>query len=233
MSSSSCHCLFSEGQRLLSDAQRLFNEASSANMYTRSAINGGTSISQVMGDIGTPRELSGFPATNILETPETYELQSEVPGVDKDSIKIEVPDSHTLTILGRVQEDDGSTHKEDKMEEDPVFSVAAGTQTEPGQPKPEQGPSMANDDDAKANEPPSVSPPSPTPPKAVEKSEKPRWWTNERVLGSFGSFRRSFFFLDPIMVEVARATIKSGVVKIVLQKAKYVKSDIKLIQLDD
>ncbi|GAN03001.1 heat shock protein 30 [Mucor ambiguus] len=218
--------LFADAQRLLLDAQRLFSDASSAsNMFTRSAMNAGTSISQAMGNIGTPREFSGFPATNILETPEIYELQSEIPGVDKDNINIEVPDSHTLTIIGRVQEDGGSTKKEDKMEEDSISPVAAETHTDSTQPQDVQSPSIESS--ATANVPPSASP------KAVQISKKPAWWTNERVLGSFGSFRRSFFFLDPITADGATATLKSGVVKIVLHKVKDLKSDVKPIQLED
>ncbi|OAD02304.1 hypothetical protein MUCCIDRAFT_82687 [Mucor lusitanicus CBS 277.49] len=199
-------------------------------MYTRSAINGGTSISQVMGDIGTPRELSGFPATNILETPESYEFQSEVPGVDKDSIKIELPDSHTLTILGRVQEDDGLVKKEDKMEEDPIPPVAAAAEAQEST----QAETVQQEDPStESGETVHVPPTESSPLKPVQKGKKPAWWTNERVLGSFGSFRRSFFFLDPVATDGATATIKNGVVKIVLQKAKDVKSDIKLIQLED
>ncbi|KAL9551465.1 hypothetical protein MBANPS3_004255 [Mucor bainieri] len=209
--SSSCQRFFIDGQRLLSDVQRILTDASSSTngLCIQPTMNASTSISQVMGDIGVPREFSGFPATNILETPDTYELQAEVPGVDKNSIKIEAPDSHTLTILGKVQDETVPVKKEeDKMEEDAVSPVAAEAQTDTPQPQDDQGSS-------------------------AESGNKPAWWTNERVLGSFGSFRRSFFFLDPVTVEGATATIKAGVIKIVLSKAKEVKSDIKLIQLED
>ncbi|KAL9550906.1 hypothetical protein PS6_005272 [Mucor atramentarius] len=74
-------------------------------------MNAGTSVSQVMGDIDVPRELSGFLATNILETPEIYKLHSEA------------------------QEDDTSIKKDDKMEEDAISPIAAETQAEPGQPQ--------------------------------------------------------------------------------------------------
>lgn len=121
-------------QRLLSDGQRLFADASSASSkFAQPIMNAGTSISQVMGDIGVPQEFSGFLATNVLETPEIYELHLEVFSVDKDSIGIEVPDGHTLTILIRVLEDDSSIKKNDKMEEDAISPMAAETQAEPGQ----------------------------------------------------------------------------------------------------
>ncbi|KAG1074087.1 hypothetical protein G6F42_025741 [Rhizopus arrhizus] len=79
-------------------------------------MSAGTSISQVMGDIGVPRELSGFPATNMLETPEIYELHSEVFGVDK-AVALEL----------------NSIEKDDKMEEEAISPMAAETQAEPGQ----------------------------------------------------------------------------------------------------
>ncbi|KAK4520594.1 killer toxin resistant protein [Mucor velutinosus] len=89
----------------LSDIQCLFTDASSANnMFNRPTMNANTSISQVTGEIGAPREFSGFPVSNIFGTPETYELQSEVFGAYKESIETKVPDNHTLIILSRVQE---------------------------------------------------------------------------------------------------------------------------------
>lgn len=216
---SSCQRLLTDGQCLLNDAQRLFADACLANdSLQRPSMNTGTSISQIMGDIGVPREFSGFPATNILETPEYYELQSEVPGVDKKNIKIEVPDSHTLTIIGSIKEE-LPNKKDDKMEEDALSSVVTDTQAVDTQPQTQEQ-QIQKELDAKDKH-------------DAQKGQKPGWWANERVLGSFGSFRRSFFFLEPINVDEAKASIKYGVIKIVIQKVKGSKSDIKLIKLDE
>ncbi|EPB87069.1 hypothetical protein HMPREF1544_06093 [Mucor circinelloides 1006PhL] len=110
-------------QLLLLDDQRFFADTSStSSKFAQPIMSAGTSISQVMGDIGVPRELSGFPATNMLETPEIYELHSEVFGVDK-AVALEL----------KVQEHDSSIEKDDKMEEEAISPMAAETQAEPGQ----------------------------------------------------------------------------------------------------
>lgn len=90
-------------QLLLLDDQRFFADTSStSSKFAQPIMSAGTSISQVMGDIGVPRELSGFPATNMLETPEIYELHSKVFGVDK-AVALELKslmDTRSLSLLG-------------------------------------------------------------------------------------------------------------------------------------
>lgn len=226
---SPCQRLLADGQCLLNDAQRLFADACFANdSLKRPSMNAGTSISQIMGDICVPREFSGFPATNILETPEYYELQSEVPGVNKESVKIEVPDIHTLTIIGSIKEELPS-RKDDKMEEDASFPTVVDTQSVDTQSVDTQPQTQEQQAQTTFSQ------------KELDSKDKhdnqngqiPGWWTNERVFGGFGSFRRSFFFLEPIDVDEAKASIKNGVIKIIIQKIKGSKSNIKLIELED
>ncbi|KAI8637719.1 HSP20-like chaperone [Parasitella parasitica] len=45
-----------------------------------------------------------YPATDMVETPESYELNAELPGYDKNNIKIELADSQTLVLSGSVDE---------------------------------------------------------------------------------------------------------------------------------
>ncbi|KAI8997844.1 HSP20-like chaperone [Pilobolus umbonatus] len=46
-----------------------------------------------------------YPATNMKETQDAYELQAELPGIDKKNIDIELSDSHTLVLRGSVNEE--------------------------------------------------------------------------------------------------------------------------------
>ncbi|UCF07115.1 MAG: Hsp20/alpha crystallin family protein [bacterium] len=48
------------------------------------------------GDIGATR---WAPRVNVEETPDRYEVTAEIPGMEKDEIKIEVKD-HEMTIRG-------------------------------------------------------------------------------------------------------------------------------------
>jgi HSP20 family protein len=63
---------------------------------------------------------SNFPATDMVERPEAYEVHAEVPGYDKNNIKIEVPDSRTLVLSGSMNKETKSsgTDDETRMETD-------------------------------------------------------------------------------------------------------------------
>ncbi|KAI9243856.1 HSP20-like chaperone [Helicostylum pulchrum] len=39
-----------------------------------------------------------YPAADLVETPNAYELHADLPGFDKNNIKIELPDSQTLIL---------------------------------------------------------------------------------------------------------------------------------------
>jgi HSP20 family molecular chaperone IbpA len=59
---------------------------------------------------------SQFPAIDMFETPEAYEIHADVPGYDKNNNKIEVSDSRTLILSGSMNKEVKSTG--DKMETD-------------------------------------------------------------------------------------------------------------------
>ncbi|CEG80068.1 hypothetical protein RMATCC62417_14453 [Rhizopus microsporus] len=55
-----------------------------------------------------------YPATDICETAEGYELHAELPGYDKKDIHIDVSDDNTLTLSGSVQHYRNSSSEEGK-----------------------------------------------------------------------------------------------------------------------
>ncbi|KAF1797491.1 HSP20-like chaperone [Mucor lusitanicus] len=94
-------------QRVFSDAFRDMQRAMAAfdqpfyNTARRSLL--GSPASLFNGNT-TAGGLFRYPATDMVETPESYELSAELPGYNKDNIKIELADSRTLVLSGTVNE---------------------------------------------------------------------------------------------------------------------------------
>lgn len=72
--------------------------------------------------IGLPslfEDYSRFPATDMIEKSDTYEVHAEVPGFDRNNIKIEVPDSRTLVLSGSMNKEVKScSNDEENMDVD-------------------------------------------------------------------------------------------------------------------
>lgn len=98
-----------------------------------------------------------YPATDIHETEDAYELQAELPGYDKKDIKIEVgDDGRTLVLTGNVEK---------VYEEKPKVPEKDKAHAQ----KDSQELTTKKDSDSQV----------------AKRSEAPQWWVNERVVGSF------------------------------------------------
>ncbi|RCH94775.1 hypothetical protein CU098_007410 [Rhizopus stolonifer] len=124
-------------------------------------------------------------ATDMIEKPEFYELQVEIPGYDKKDIKIEVSDSRTLVLKG--------TMKNERHENPPT----------------------EQDKDQKQQT------------TEVTQHNSPKWWLNERVVGSF---TRSFNFPNPIDAEQIKASCQDGILKLIIPKGN--KNQSRLINIE-
>ncbi|OBZ89705.1 heat shock protein [Choanephora cucurbitarum] len=99
--------------------------------------------------------VSRFPATDMVEKPDLYELHAEIPGYDKKDLKIEVPDDHTLILSGSVKKERHECPAEDKT------SNVKEQQQQQVVHKKEQDSQM------------------------TRHTSSPKWWVNERMTGAF------------------------------------------------
>ncbi|KAG0168242.1 hypothetical protein DFQ30_005023 [Apophysomyces sp. BC1015] len=133
-----------------------------------------------------------YPATDMKETPTSYELRAEVPGVSKDDIEIELADNNTLILRGSIE------HSSISPEESTSSATAAEQPAEPSS-------SNADADN-----------------RAVVQSDKeatqaPHWWSNERMTGSF---RRTFTFPTRVDPESIKASCQDGILSISVPKVE-------------
>jgi len=142
------------------------------------------------------------PKFDVKETKDGYELHGELPGVEQKDINIEWTDNNTLTVSGRhehVREEgerpqgfieNGEEHK--KLEHQPTV--------EDEQPAAAQVAKQSSQEVSKSDE-----------------SFKPKYWVSER---SVGEFHRSFAFPSRVDQDAVKASLKNGILSVVIPKAQ-------------
>ncbi|KAF9730711.1 hypothetical protein PMIN06_006401 [Paraphaeosphaeria minitans] len=155
------------------------------------------------------RSIKAFtPKFDVKEVEDAYELHGEFPGIDQKDINIEWTDSHTLTVSGRHEtvreEGDLSTaaiegapakEKQPSVEEE-------DTQGKSVTPTPEDGQQITKQGSQEV---------------ATKEAPKHRYWVSER---SVGEFHRSFSFPQRVDQEAVKASLKNGILSILVPKAK-------------
>ncbi|KAJ5927818.1 heat shock Hsp30-like protein [Penicillium verhagenii] len=152
------------------------------------------------------------PAFDVRELDDGYYLDGELPGVSQDNIEIEFSDPTTLVIKGRTERDYKTS--EPKLTLEPSAETLRESSPRQRQPTVEdEDESDSNDSDST----PSVtsasvkSTPVPTQPQTF----KPHYWASER---SIGDFQRTFSFSNRVDQDGVRASLRNGVLSIVVPK---------------
>ncbi|KAG2200905.1 hypothetical protein INT47_003140 [Mucor saturninus] len=136
------------------------------------------------------------PAADLVETPKAYELHADLPGFDKNNIKIEMPDSRTLILSGSVNE---------QHESSDATAAAEG------------GEESTTTDDASTDEKSGKEVATTSKDNQVAKQHQGgHYWVNERVSGAFS---RSFRFPSPVNTENITASFKDGTLKVLVPKS--------------
>jgi len=152
------------------------------------------------------------PKFDVKELPEAYELHGELPGIEQKDVEIEFTDPQTLSIRGR-------TERTYTSGTPPAGLVEGGKKPQHITEKGHQ-PTVEDEDAAKKNESGST---------AVAESqqqqqqqqqpqqEQAKYWVSER---SVGEFARSFSFPARVDQDAVKASMKNGVLSIIVPKAK-------------
>jgi len=166
--------------------------------------------SDVTGQRQSRHSLKAFaPKFDVKELPESYELHGELPGIEQKDVEIEFTDSQTLTVRGHTERSYSSGTPPAGFVEG---STSSGAITEGG------GEGKENKDHAKTdNHKDSTK-------KLTEvtaqdgNSPQPeaKYWVSER---SVGEFSRSFNFPSRVDQENVRASMKNGILSIVVPKS--------------
>ena len=158
------------------------------------------------------------PRFDVKEVKDGYELHGELPGIDQKDINIEFTDPQTLVIKGRTEREYSSGT--------PPASIEAGKSaaqiTEAGEGEKHSKYHKASVEEEEPSTPASTQPEtqlekteSATTPAQTPK-EQSKYWVSER---SIGEFHRSFSFPSRVDQDAVRASLKNGILSIVVPKA--------------
>jgi len=151
------------------------------------------------------------PKFDVKEAADAYELHGELPGIEQKDVEIEFTDAQTLTVKGRSERSYTSGASPAGFIEGPV---ATGAVTEGGESNGHHTGHKATveDEDAPKEATTEVA-------KAEEQLKEPeaKYWVSER---SVGEFSRSFSFPVRVDQDAVCASMKNGILSIVVPKLK-------------
>ncbi|EXJ64892.1 hypothetical protein A1O7_01231 [Cladophialophora yegresii CBS 114405] len=167
------------------------------------------------------------PRFDLKETKEAYALEGELPGIDQKDLNIEFTDEHTLVIKGRTERQSESGRRPQAVEAEQKAAVeGTSVNSETGSVKSHRATvedeEPANSSTAAENKT-EVAASTPAAPeqqvaKTEEQQQRPeqQYWISERHVGEF---TRSFSFPHRVNQEGVKASLKNGILNIVVPKA--------------
>lgn len=144
------------------------------------------------------------PKFDVTENTDRYELHGELPGIDQENVQIEFTDAQTLTVKGRTER--SYTSGTPAIEP----SRTAGSITEHGETNTRKA--KVEDEDTAEKTSTEVAKADPK-----EPEPKTKYWVSER---SIGEFSRSFSFPVRVDQDAVRASMKQGILHVLVPKAK-------------
>lgn len=157
-----------------------------------------------------PSVHSFAPKFDVRELKDGYRLDGELPGVSPKDIEIEFTDSHTLVIRGRSEREYNDTNVDESQPQ------TEGAADDASSSKSYQ-PTVEDEDEAGDS---SVTAPAKPAEKQVSKNKSEpayKYWVTER---SVGEFHRTFTFPTRVDQDAVKASLKNGILSIVVPKAR-------------
>ncbi|KAH6662546.1 putative 30 kDa heat shock protein [Halenospora varia] len=170
---------------------------------------------QCVRRVPTERKETFTPRFDVTEVEGAYELFGELPGIEQKDVGIEFVDAQTLVIRGTTTRDvvTESKGKEPELETEKATSDTAS----------EKSHTATVEDDYDEADAPLATPASTTTVAETEKpaqapeqqTPKPKYWVSERRVGEFA---RSFSFSKRVDHDAVSATLKNGILHVVVPK---------------
>jgi len=154
--------------------------------------------------------VGGFqPRFDVKETKEAYELQGDLPGLEQQDINIEWRAADTLAISGHIERRSERGTPPKAIEEPEVSKEKSHQPTVEDEPETET--------EGSKTEETAVATPATSQEVQKQPEEQSRYWVSER---SVGEYHRSFTFPAPVDHDNVKASLKNGVLSVIVPKAK-------------
>jgi len=162
-----------------------------------------------------PRAARTFkPNFDVKELQESYELQGELAGIDQKNINIEWSDATTLIVKGHTE------HRAQRATPPKPTTASESKETEEPkshQPTVEEENGSSPSDDFVEVDSHTQEEVASDPETSVPAAEAGKYWVTERPVGEF---HRSFTFPIRVDQDAVKASLKNGILSIVVPKAK-------------
>jgi len=167
------------------------------------------------------RELRSFtPKFDVKEVEDAYELHGEFPGVEQKDINIEWTDANTLTISGRhevVREEGVRPNLIDNGNNTSQGAIKESGESHSKQPTVEDADESAKKEGANKDQQVATTSSDNQEVAKKDDAKQPKYWVTER---SVGEFHRSFSFPSRVDQDNVKASLKNGILTVIVPKAK-------------
>lgn len=227
-------CLRSQAPQVyrVSKAVPIYINTRNMSLFPRFATGEFSPLFRLLDDYAshqfTRSSLPSFPATSlrsfqprfdVKEGKDAYQLEGELPGIDQKNVEIEFTDPQTLSIRGRTERTYEAGTRPTAIQSQP--EQARLTQSGTESPKYQQ-PSVEEDTETTMS---GANPDTPqtTPEVTARQTEQQpeeangRYWVSER---SAGEFQRTFNFPARVDQDNVKASLKNGILSILVPKAQ-------------
>jgi len=154
------------------------------------------------------------PKFDVRELPEAYELHGELPGIEQKDVEIEFTDPQTLTIRGRTERSYSSGTPPSHLVEG---QKTGGAITEGGEHSQNSHKATVEDENESQAKKSDTQVVAQDQKEQQQPKEQAKFWVSER---SVGEFARSFSFPSRVDQDAVKASMKNGILSVLVPKAK-------------
>lgn len=159
------------------------------------------------------------PKFDVKETETAYELHGELPGVQQKDVSVEWADGNTLTVSGRhevVREEGERLGMIEDADGEDGAAAQKSIESKAQQPSVEDETPQPSSSSATPDNSQAVAKQTDNQITADQAPSKSKYWVSER---SVGEFHRSFAFPARVDQNAVKASLKNGILSIVVPKA--------------
>ncbi|MCJ1298380.1 hypothetical protein MMC08_001169 [Hypocenomyce scalaris] len=177
------------------------------------------------GSAKTTSSIRAFqPKFDVREIKDAYELHGELPGINQEDVSIEFTDPHTLVIKGRTEREytSGTPSSGAIEDESSARRITDGGSSTTPPPSSSYHKATVEEEEGGANTSSTAEQSSTevakrtSDPETQKAAPQYKYWVSER---SVGEFHRSFSFPSRVDQDAVKASLKNGILNILVPKA--------------
>ncbi|KAI1810544.1 HSP20-like chaperone [Poronia punctata] len=163
--------------------------------------------------------LTYTPRFDVMETPESFELHGELPGVDKNNVSIEFTEPQTIVIKGSSERTYSAGTKPGNLLDTSMSGAITLESHDDEHASGSHQPTVEDDNEGNESTTVTHNRNKPESQEQQQQQQKPKgkYWVYEREIGSF---QRTFSFSSRVDQDNVHAKLENGILHVTVPKAK-------------